>query len=234
MNKAHAELPKGEISRVEKDGRCLGLRMNGVFHQAMHPETLGQRLDPVRWVQNTAPNADGRLPAAHPVQAVEVYKPGVLQVDTDTPLFCQPGDLVSRDADNCFGVIGTAQRWTYHPVNVPKGAPRHVIEKEAGKLVDRMAHLRQIAERRAGEKQAELFTIREDDKGRGEIVSTLPDGREKRWRLFATEGAAHSFLERDGEREKLKTMHEQAARSVESTKKVAKALLSDRADGFSR
>lgn len=208
-------LPSGR--RALKDGDTL------YQEESLERAPLQATLSSARWYQDLGETESGDPPAPNPVKLVEARKAMFFEPKGDKRLLVEKGDWLSVDLNGTLSVVPGERVRAFSALHVGDNPTPEHIQKVAQDVVDRIARAREAAR-----EQGSPLSTREDDTGRGLIVSTLPDGRETTWKTFASLADADRHLEDPKRRKSLEEAHSKSARSVKSMSGMAESFRRDR------
>lgn len=141
---------------------------------------------------------------------------------------------MARDADGEASHLPAGRVRDHVVLRVSEDAPRAEVDEAARSALARVSSVRDAARSRADGQELSPISVKEDDRGRATLVSSLPDGRERVWKKFAWKEAAEAFLA-DGEKHAdLRKSHEAACKSIRSVNEMAHAFRMDRRSGLDR
>lgn len=210
-------------------------RKDGLLYQELDlgAEPVQRALAREKWQQYIGAPADTDLPPAKPVKLISRPKPMCVE-NEGSILFVPAGDFIAQDMDGRCSVVPAERVRDYTALAVASDAGREEAEAAARDTLKRISTMRTAARARSDQEAPSSISISEDKEGRGLLVSTLPDGRERIWKTFGWRSAAETFLSDPANRQTLERQHSEACRSLEGIQNVAHAYRMDRKMGSVR
>lgn len=208
-------LPSGGTA-IQKNG-LLFQELN--IHSPAHKDMLSRE----KWRQDLGDPKEESLPPTNPVKMMSIPKP-MFAGQSGNYTFFTAGDFLARDADGGVECIPAQRVRDFAFLPVKGDAQRVDVDTAARDVLERVGRVRTAARIQSDGSAKSPISIKEDEKGRTILVSTLAGGEEKKWKTFAWRSAAEDFLKDDKKRSSLEESHAKATRRSQSMLDVAHSL----------